>query len=91
VAWVANHTFPRSGIPFGDSGQCGYALGALIDFADGLGPEAVRPALYQLCSLHVIDGAPDDVELRRWAMVGALVTRYLFSIAHLPAKRDQPL
>jgi hypothetical protein len=26
VVWAANHTFPRSGIPFGDSGQCGNAL-----------------------------------------------------------------
>src|SRR5712691_10614374 len=26
VVWAANHTFPRAGIPFGDSGQCGYAL-----------------------------------------------------------------
>ena len=26
MAWEANHTFSRAGIPFGDSGQYGYAL-----------------------------------------------------------------
>src|ERR1700704_3952770 len=36
LVWPANPTFPRAGIPFGDSGQCGYALVSTISFVSWL-------------------------------------------------------
>jgi hypothetical protein len=65
------------------------ALGDLVDFAEALAPEAVRPTLYLLCSLHsTVNGSDDPAEARRWALFGALVTRYLFSVLELTGSRD---
>jgi hypothetical protein len=64
-------------------------LGTLIDFAEALEPDDVEPALRLLCSFLATDGSGDAAQLRLWALLGALVTRYLFSIVALPRSRDR--
>ena len=66
-------------------------LGELVDFADGLDPMSVRPALRLMCSLLPLNGLDSANELRVWALFGALLTRYLFMIARIPADRDWPI
>lgn len=67
------------------------SLGDLIDFTDRIADDAVRPTLTLMCSLLPANGSGEEVHLRVWALFGALITRYLFSVVKIPEGRDTPL